>query len=165
MIISMIVAADEKNGIGHNNQLLCHLPADLKFFKQTTTGHCIVMGRKTYESIGKPLPNRTNIIISSNPQFKADGIVSVSSLQSAVNYAKEMGETELMITGGATIYDQAMPMVDKIYLTRIHHTFIEADTFFSGIDETKFMLVKTQPQEADNVNEYGFSFEVWERRV
>lgn len=164
MILSIIVAADEKNGIGTNNQLLCHLPADLKYFKQTTTGHCIVMGRKTYESIGKPLPNRTNIVISTNSAFAAEGIEVVHSLESAISLAREKGETELMITGGASIYKQAMPMVDKIYLTRIHHTFIEADTFFTGVNEAEFMLVKTQPQEADSNNEYGFSFEVWERR-
>lgn len=165
MILSIVVAADEKNGIGQQNQLLCHLPADLKIFKQTTTGHCIVMGRKTYESIGRPLPNRTNIVISRNPDFTAEGIVVVASLEEAINYANKAEETELMITGGATIYNEAMPFVNKIYLTRIHHTFIEADTFFIGVDETAFMLVKTQPHEADANNEYGFSFEVWERRV
>jgi dihydrofolate reductase len=164
MKLSIIVAADKRNGIGQNNQLLCHLPADLKLFKQTTTGHCIVMGRKTFESIGKALPNRTNIVITNSLDFDADNCVVLHSLQEAISYAQKNEETELMIIGGASIYEMAMPLVHTIYLTRIHHTFIEADTFFGGIDETNFMLVKTRPQEADEENEYGFSFEVWERR-
>ena len=104
MIISLIVATDEKNGIGKNNQLLCHLPADLNYFKQTTTGHHIVMGRKTFESVGRPLPNRTNIIISRTPKT-IEGCIVKENIEEAIAFAKANNEHELFITGGGTVYD------------------------------------------------------------
>lgn len=129
MLISIIVIADENNGIGKNNQLLCHLPADLKYFKQTTLGHTIVMGRKTFESIGKPLPGRTNIVISRQTDLAIEGCLVLPHLGDAINHAKASGETELFITGGGTIYELTLPLADKVYLTRLHHQF-DADTFF-----------------------------------
>jgi len=161
MIISLIVAADEHNGIGKNNQLLCHLPADLKYFRLTTTGHHIVMGRKTYESVGRPLPNRTNIVITRNPDLKIEGCIVKTSLQDAINYAKANGETELMITGGGVIFTEALPITNRIYLTRIHHTF-DADTFFPELGE-EWKLVKNERHEADEKNPYPFSFQVFEK--
>jgi dihydrofolate reductase len=161
MIISLIVAADEQNGIGKNNQLLCHLPADLKYFRLTTTGHHIVMGRKTYESVGRPLPNRTNIVITRNADLKIEGCVIKTSLEEAIAYAKANNETELMITGGGVIFDQALPIANRIYLTRIHHTF-DADTFFPTIGP-EWKLAKNERHEADEKNGYPFSFQVFEK--
>ena len=162
MIVSLIVAADEKNGIGLDNKLLCYLPADLKYFKQVTSGHCIVMGRNTYESIGRPLPNRTNIVVTRNKSLSIDGCVVVNSLQDAVDYARKHNETELMITGGGTIYADAVNWCDKIYLTRIHHKF-NADTFFPEVSTLGFQLATSQTYEADEKHAYDYTFEVWER--
>lgn len=159
MIISLIVAADENNAIGNQNQLLCHLPADLKYFKSTTTGHHIVMGRKTYESVGRPLPNRVNVIISRNPDLIIDGCVVKASLEEAITFAKEAGETELFITGGGTIYEQALPIANKVYLTRIHNSFT-ADTFFPDLGE-EWKLKQDELHEADERNAYAYSFQVY----
>jgi dihydrofolate reductase len=163
MIVSIIVAADEQNGIGVNNNLLCHLPADLKYFKQVTSGHCIVMGRKTFESIGRPLPNRTNIVVTRNQGLAIPGCVVVTSLQNAVDYAKQHNETELMITGGGTIYADAVNWCDKVYLTRIHHTF-NADTFFPEVEKAGFTLSASETHPADEKHAYSYTFEVWERK-
>ncbi|MES2690714.1 MAG: dihydrofolate reductase [Bacteroidota bacterium] len=162
MIISMLVAADEANGIGVNNQLLCHLPADLKYFKQITTGHCIAMGRKTFDSIGKPLPNRTNIVITRNKELIIEGCVIVHSVEEAITFAKTKNELELVIIGGGVILEEALPLTHKVYLTRIHHTF-KADTFFLTLDETAFKQVKNEYHEADEKNACPFSFQVYER--
>lgn len=162
MIVSLIVAADEHNGIGLDNKLLCYLPADLKYFKQVTSGHCIVMGRNTYESIGRPLPNRTNIVVTRNKALIIDGCVVVNSLHDAVDYAKQHNETELMITGGGTIYADAVNWCDKIYLTRIHHTF-NADTFFPEVKTLGFRLTSSEEFLADEKHAYDYTFEVWER--
>jgi dihydrofolate reductase len=162
MIISLIVVADEHNGIGKNNQLLCHLPADLKYFKQTTTGHHIVMGRKTYDSVGKPLPNRVNIVITRNSLLSLPGCIVVADLQQAISYAAENGETELFITGGGTIYEQAMGIANRIYLTRIHHNF-EADTFFPAIEPTMWKELSSEFNEQDEKNKYDYTFQVLEK--
>lgn len=159
----MLVAADEANGIGLNNGLLCHLPADLRYFKQVTTGHCIAMGRKTYDSIGRPLPNRTNIVITRNRNLEIDGCVMVHSVGEAIEYARALNETELIIIGGGVIFEEALPLADRIYLTRIHHTF-EADTFFPALEEDEFRLTKTERYEADEKNAYPFTFQVFERK-
>ena len=164
MIISLVVAADSQNGIGANNQLLCHLPADLKCFRQITTGHCIVMGRKTYESIGKPLPNRTNIIVTRNADLRVEGCLVVTSLNDAIEYAKQQNETELMIIGGGSIYMDTIGICDKVYLTRIDHVF-NADTFFPEIPLSKFKLTKAEKYQPDEKNIYPYTFEVWERIV
>jgi len=162
MKVSIIVAADQQNGIGKNNELLCYLPDDLKYFKRITSGHCIVMGRKTYESIGRLLPNRTNIIVTTNTNYKIEGAVMAHSLPQAIDYAKQTGETELMITGGGTIYKEALDLVDKVYLTRIQHVF-EADTFFPELKVEVFKLTSSEVHEADDKHPFAFAFEVWER--
>lgn len=162
MLISLIVVADEANAIGLENRLLCHLPADLKYFKSVTTGHHIVMGRKTYESIGKPLPNRTNIVISSNPNLHIEGCIVVQGIQEAINLAADAGETELMITGGGTIYKQAFPLAHKIYLTRIFNKF-EADTHFPEMGK-EWVLTQDDQHEADEKNAHRYSFQVYEKR-
>jgi dihydrofolate reductase len=161
MLISLIVATDLNNGIGKSNALLCHLPADLKYFRQTTTGHHIIMGRKTYESIGRPLPNRTNIIISSNRDLLIPGCVVVHSLQAAIDFAKTQGETEVFVTGGGTVYIEALTMAHKIYLTRIQHQF-EADTFFPQLDNS-WNLKHVEQHDSDEKNAFAYTFETYTR--
>ena len=163
MIISLVVAADEQNGIGKNNQLLCYLPADLKYFKSTTSGHHILMGRKTYDSIGKPLPNRTNIIISRSPQA-IEGCIVKSSVEEAIAFAKANDEKELFIIGGGTVYDLTLHFADRIHLTRIHHTF-EADTFFPQLDMQDWKEIKNEFHQVDEKNAYDFSFIVYQRKI
>lgn len=160
MKISIIVAADEQNGIGKNNELLCHLPADLKYFKNLTTGHSILMGRKTYESIGKPLPNRTNIVISRNTNF-IEGCFVFNTIEAGIAYAKTLNETELFIIGGDSIYVQVLNESDTIYLTRTHHVF-EADAFFPLL-ESNWKLSSEIKNLADEKNKFDYSFQVFER--
>jgi dihydrofolate reductase len=162
MLISLIVVADEQNAIGLKNQLLCHLPADLKYFKAKTSGHHIVMGRKTYESIGRPLPNRVNIIISSNPNLTIEGCRVLGSLQDAIKLATDAGETELLITGGGTIYKQALSIAHKIYLTRIFHQF-EADTYFPPLAD-EWVLTEDNRHESDEKNPYPYAFQVYNKK-
>lgn len=163
MIISLIVAADEKNGIGKNNQLLCHLSADLKYFKQITTGHHIVLGRKTYESIGKPLPNRTNILISRSDNL-IEGCIVRPTIEEAISFAKQNKEHELFITGGGTVYEMTLHLADKIYLTKIHHSF-DADTFFPNFDKQDWLEIKNEFHKADEKNQYDYSFIVFQRKI
>lgn len=161
MILSIIVAADENNVIGKDNQLIWHLPADLKHFKNLTTGHHCIMGRKTFESIGRPLPNRTFIIITRNKEYKAEGCIIVNSLQEATQAVTNDNET--FIIGGAEIYRQALQHVDKIYLTRIHDEF-EGDTHFPELSENEWELSESKHMEPDGKNKYACSFQVYLRK-
>lgn len=154
----MIVAADEQNGIGKNNQLLCYLPADLKYFKTLTTGHAILMGRKTFESIGKPLPNRVNIVISRNVSV-IEGCVVFDTIAAGIEYAKSLNETSLFIIGGDSIFKQSLGQTDVVYLTRIHHTF-EADTFFPALDSS-WKLEQETPCKADEKNKFDYTFQTF----
>ena len=132
--VSMIAAIGaETRALGKDNKLLWHLPEDLKYFKQTTLGHAVIMGRKTYESIGKPLPSRTNIVVTRTPTFKAEGCKVVDSLDNALAYARALtnpGSNEIFIIGGAEIYAQALPITDRLYLTLIDAPGEGADVFF-----------------------------------
>lgn len=131
-MISIIVAVAENNVIGKNNSLIWHLPADMKYFKEKTSGHCIITGRKNYESIPekfRPLPNRTNIVVTRQADYNAPGAIIVSSIEEAIEKAKQTGDTEIFIIGGAEIYKQFLRYADKIYLTTIYHSF-EGDSFF-----------------------------------
>jgi len=156
------VAADENNGIGKNNQLLCHLPADLKYFKNLTTHHAILMGRKTFESIGKPLPNRTNIIISRS-DLNIEGTYCFKSIDEGISFAKSQNESELFIIGGDSIYQQSMDILDTVYLTRIHHSF-EADAFFPALQEEYWQLNQNEFHAADEKNKFDFSFQTYNRK-
>ena len=157
MIISIIVVIGRNNEIGKGNELLCHLPADLKHFKEITSGHTIIMGRKTFDSLPKgPLPNRKNIIISRNPELKIEGATVYSSLDYAL--LKLIDEEEVFIIGGAQIYEQALPIADKLYLTRIHAAFPEADTFFPFIDTKEWREVSRETHPANEKNPYSFTF-------
>lgn len=160
--LAIAVAVGENFAIGKNNQLLWHMPADLKFFKHTTSGHTVIMGRKTFDSVGKPLPNRRNIIITRDTQLKIDGVEVVNSLEAAIELTKEKTKA-VFIVGGAQIYREALPITDTLYLTTIHHIF-DADTFFPEIDRNDWEVVSSEPHKADEKNKYDYTFEVLKRR-
>ncbi|OFX85653.1 MAG: dihydrofolate reductase [Bacteroidetes bacterium GWF2_33_16] len=161
MMISIIAAVAENNVIGRENKLIWHLPKDLKHFKETTTGHYIIQGRKTFESFGKPLPNRTTVIITRNQNYKVDGCIVVNSLQEALDIA--INESEVFIIGGGKIYEQAMPIADRIYLTKVHHSF-EGDTFFPEINMNEWNEISRLDFEPDEKNPYPFSIIVLDRK-
>jgi dihydrofolate reductase len=165
MIKSIVVAASTNNAIGKNNQLLWHLPNDLKFFKNVTWGMPVLMGRKTFESLGnKPLNGRVNIVLTSQKNFKREGIVTVHTIKDAVFFAKEHDYKELMILGGAKVYAEIIDDTNKIYITRVHHVFEDADAFFPAIDETKWKLVSSQDFIKDDKHAYDYSFQFWQRK-
>lgn len=165
MIISFVVAASENNAIGKNNQLLWHLPNDLKFFKNTTWGMPCVMGRRTFEAPGnKPLKGRLNIIITRKKDYKVDGAMVVNSLDDAIFLAQQQDYNEAMIIGGGEIYKMALPKADRIYLTRVHAEFPDADTFFPEIDKKKWQLVSNKDEYKDEKHAYDYSFQIWEKK-
>ncbi len=158
--VSAIVAAADNNAIGKDNRLLWHLPNDLQFFKRTTLGHPIIMGRKTYESVGRPLPNRRNIIITHQPDYAVEGAEVAHSLQEAM--ALCIGNNEVFIVGGAEIYKQALPILGRIYITRVH-TEVAGDTFFPDLDELEWVLVSEENHAPDDRHAYAYTFLVYER--
>jgi len=155
MIISIVVAVAENNAIGKENKLLWHLPADLRHFKEVTTGHTIIMGRKTYDSVGKPLPNRRNIVITRKNGLEIPGVEVVHTLEEALALCDE--HEEVFIGGGAEIYKMAMSMTDKIYLTVVKGIF-DADTFFPEIDPNNWEETESISFEADEKNAFGYTF-------
>jgi len=158
---TIVVAMGEKNEIGFENQLLWHLPKDLKHFKEITSGHPVIMGRKTYESIGKPLPNRTNIVVSRKTDWFEEGILIVGSIKEAVKFAKKIDE-EVFIIGGGKIYEQTMDIVDKLEVTLVKAD-LEADTFFPKIDPKIWKKTDEICHEKDEKNQYYFCFQTFER--
>lgn len=162
MIISIIVAVAENNVIGKDNKLPWHLPADLKYFKQTTAGHPVIMGRGTYESLGKPLPGRTNIILTRQPHYQADGCIITGNLESAIAQARNTGTDEAFILGGGDIFRQALLYARRIYLTRILHHF-DGDTFFPELNAVDWKLTSEILHQPDEKNKYAFAFQVFER--
>jgi dihydrofolate reductase len=160
MNINIVVAIAANNAIGKNNKLLWHLPKDLKHFKELTTGHTVIMGRKTYDSVGKPLPNRRNIVVT-RQNIQIDGCEVVNSLEAALELAK--GEAELDIIGGAEIYKQVMPLTNYVYLTIVHQDF-DADTFFPEIDYSKWQELNREDHEPDEKHAFPFSFITLKRR-
>lgn len=155
MIISIIVAIAENNGIGKNNQLLWHLPADLKHFKDITNGHAILMGRKTYASIGKPLPNRRNIVITRNTELEIPGVEVVHSLADAITICQDLDE--IFVIGGAEIYNQALDYCHKIYLTVVRGDF-KADAFFPVINYEHWEEVDHVTHQPDEKNKLEYTF-------
>ena len=156
-MISIIVAVARNNAIGYGNQLLYWLPDDLKRFKALTTGHTIVMGRKTFESLPKgALPNRRNIILTRNPDFRAAGAEVFRSLADALTQCQP--EEEVFIIGGESVYKEAIGLASKLYVTTIEDTPTQADAFFPAIDADKWELVQSTPHEADAKHKYGFHF-------
>lgn len=163
MIVSAIVATAKNGVIGKDNNIPWYLSADLKYFKRTTLNHHIIMGRKSFQSIGRPLPKRTNVIITRNPFFVASNCLVVSSIEEALNLAQDNGETEAFIIGGGQIYAQSMPYWDKLYLTEVD-VEPEGDVFFPEIDPVEWQLVSAEPHEADEKNDHDYVFKVFERK-
>ena len=166
MTISLVVAAAENNAIGKDNQMLWHLPNDLKYFKNITWGLPILMGRKTFESFGggKPLPGRANLILTHNKNYHPAGTVVVNNLDDAFFFVNENDFNELMVIGGGEIYNLMLPKANKIYLTRVHHSFTDADAFFPLIDEKKWKKKSVQDFAMDDKHHYAYSFEMWEKK-
>ncbi len=165
MIISQIVAVAENGAIGKDNDLPWRLPADLKFFKQTTLGHHMVTGRKNYESIGRPLPGRTTIILSRNPDYAVEGCEVFQNLDEAIEIAQRNGEEELFIIGGAQIYLESLPVTQKIYMTEVETSVPDADTFYPELDITEWEEVSRERHLANEKNPFAYSFVVFERRA
>jgi len=157
MIISIIAAVDEGGGIGIKNKIPWHLPADLKRFKTITMGHHLVMGRKTYQSIGTPLPGRKMIVLSRSPDLILEECSLASSFQTALQLARDAGEKEVFIVGGAEVYSQALPLADHIYLTRVHCRQ-EADTYFPNLNNADWTGICSQFHPGDEKNPYPHTF-------
>lgn len=162
MILSLLVAADEQNVIGKDNQLPWHLPNDLKYFKNQTWGMPILMGRKTFESIGKPLPGRKSIVITRNSEWQQDHITIVHSIEEAIKKAEALDVKEIFVIGGAQIFESSFPLAGRIYLTRIHHRF-DGDVHFPRIPSTEWKMIRERHCTADEKNAYDHSFQVWEK--
>jgi len=153
--LSLIAAMDDNRLIGNKNRLPWHLPADLAFFKRTTMGKPIVMGRKTYDSIGKPLPGRRNIVITRDADFGAEGCEVANSIEAAMSLTRD--DDEVMLIGGASLYQQTIGRARQLYITRIHHIF-EGDTWFPEIDPGQWKEENREDFEADHNNHYAYSF-------
>jgi dihydrofolate reductase len=161
MKIALIAAIDENNGIGKNNQLLCHLPADLKHFKMLTTGHSIIMGRKTFESLPNgPLPNRKNIVLTQNANYKASNCIFAYSIKEVLEICKE--EPIVFVIGGEKIYKEFLAFSEILYITSIKHVF-EADAFFPEIEFNQWRLKEEVHFEADEKNKFPYTFQVYNR--
>ena len=156
MKISLIAAMASNRVIGLNNQMPWHLSADLKQFKKITMGSPILMGRKTFESIGKPLPGRTNIVISRNPGFQASGCVQVNSTEAALDIACKTSDT-LFVIGGAELYERLLPLTDTLYLTLINKAFV-GDTFFPELDSAKWIEIEREDVDNDPLVDFTYSF-------
>lgn len=162
MIISTIVATAKDFVIGRDNDIPWYLPADLKYFKKTTLNHHIIMGRNCFASIGRPLPKRTNVIVTRNPFFAATGCVVAHSIEEALTIAHDNGETEAFIIGGGQIYEQSKDLWDKIYLTEVDLQ-VEGDVFFPKINMDDWKLTFEEKHVADAKNEHNYVFKVLER--
>ena len=160
--ISFVVAAANNNAIGKEGKLPWNLPNDLRHFKNITWGMPVVMGRKTFESLGKALPGRKNIVITHNPGWKATGAVAVQKIEDALFVARQTDAKELMVIGGGEIFKTLLEKCTRIYLTRVDAE-PEADTFFPVINPKEWHLVSQKNYEADEKNDYNYSFQTWER--
>lgn len=166
MIISLIAALSQNRVIGIDNDLPWHLPDDMKYFMQTTSGHHVIMGRKNYDSLPdkfKPLPNRTNVVVTRQHNFKAKGCLIVHSIEDGVALAKENLETELFVIGGAQIYKQALPLAQFLYLTEIK-SYVQGDTQFPEIDRSQWVEISRKPHLADERHRYAFDFVLYKRQ-
>ncbi len=161
MIVSIIAAMDRNRLIGNKNQLPWHLPADLAHFKKVTMGKPVIMGRKTYESIGRPLPGRTNIVLTRDPSFQADGVITTDSLAAAIELAGDADE--VMIIGGGSIYELALPIADRLYLTYVENSF-DGDAWFPEFDHSQWQLVDEQVHQADERNSSDYRFVTIQRK-
>jgi dihydrofolate reductase len=164
MILSIIVALNEQGGIGFENRMPWHLPEDLSRFKKLTMGHHLILGRKTYQSIGKPLPGRMMIVLSRDPDFSPDESQVAASLEDGLQLARDGGEKEVFVVGGAEIYELALPIADKMYLTQVHTTS-RADVFFPNYDPDDWLEVCQQEFPSDQSNSFGHSFTCLIRKI
>jgi len=161
-MLTIIAAVAKNNALGKNNDLIWRLPADLKRFKKVTLGHHIIMGRKTFESLGKPLPNRTTIIITRNKNYQVDNCIVVDSLEKAIIAAKD--DANPYVLGGGEIYKEALAHADILDLTLVHHSFEDADTFFPEIDFEKWKEIKREDFDADETHDYAYSFVTYKKK-
>ena len=166
MKLALIVAQSENRVIGRNNALPWHLSEDLKYFKAVTMGKVIIMGRKTYESIGRPLPGRTNVVVTRDPAYQADGVTVAFSLQQAIEQATAISEIngaeEALVIGGSELYAQALPLTQRLYLTQVHHQ-VDGDAYFPELDSAQWQQTSRQDFEAVELNPYRYSFIVLDR--
>lgn len=160
-MINIVVAKASNNVIGAKNDLIWHLPNDLKHFKSLTSGHPIIMGRKTFESLGRPLPNRTNIVVTRDQNWNAEDIEIASSLQKAIEAAKKIDD-DIYILGGGNIYKQAIEFTDVLYITEVHHEF-DGDTYFPEIDSDEWEEVEREYFKKDEKHPYAYSFVTYKR--
>lgn len=160
-MITLIAAAAENNALGKDNQLLWHLPDDFKRFKTLTSGHYIIMGRKTFESFPKPLPNRTHVIITRQKDYQPEGCLVVNSLEKAIEVCPK--NEDVFVIGGGEIYNQSIAMADKVDITRVHHTF-EADTFFPELNLNEWQLAFEEFHPKDDRHAYDFTFQTFIRK-
>ena len=163
MIISLVVAASTNNVIGKDNRLLWHLPNDLKFFKNTTWAMPVVMGRKTFEAVGKPLTGRTNIVLTRRKDWSAPGVTVVRTMKEAYAVPTAIDAKEMYVIGGGEIYREILPDADKVYLTRVHVT-LDGDTFFPELPESKWRMFSNLDFDADTRHAYPYSFQLWVRK-
>ena len=161
MIVSIIAAMDRNRLIGSNNQLPWHLPADLGHFKQVTMGKPIIMGRKTYESIGRALPGRTNIVLTRSSDFNAEGVLTANTLEQALDYVS--AEDEVMIIGGSAIYELTLPRADRLYLTYVENSF-EGDAWFPDFDLEQWHIIASEEHSADEKNSSAYRFVTYARK-
>ena len=162
-MLKILVAFDENRVIVKNNALIWHLPADLKRFKALTTGHVIIMGRKTFESIGRPLPNRTTIVISRQQDLKIEGVILAHSVEEAILKAKSISRGDIFIVGGAEIYQLSLPLADQILVTQLHDIF-EGDAFFPEISSDMWEIAEQERGITDEQNAYQFSYLTYTRK-
>jgi dihydrofolate reductase len=163
MKVSLVVAAARNGVIGRNNRLPWKLSSDLKFFKKLTTGHAVIMGRKTFESIGKPLPDRTNLVLSRSESFHVPGVMVFRNLDEAIIACRNAGESEAFVIGGAEIFKQTLEIADRIYFTRVEAE-VEGDVFFPPLNTGDWEEISCERQEADDRNQYAFTLSVFQRR-
>ncbi len=164
MIISLIVAMDENGGIAYQGQLPWHLPAEMKLFKQTTYGRHLLMGRKTFETIRKPLPGRTTIVVTRQRDYHPEGCLIAHSLQEGLDLAQSRGETELFVCGGGEIFTQALPQADRIYLTVVH-TVTPADLNFPAFEKQDWVETDALHYPSDEKNTFAFTRKILERNI
>ena len=163
MIVNMIVATSTNNVIGKDGQLPWHMPHDMQYFKDKTRGYYVIMGRKTYQALGKPLKNRTNIVLTRNENFNPQGCVVLHDIQKAIIYAFQNDQKEAYIIGGSSIYEQALPFTDRIFLTRIHESF-EGEDHFPELNMDEWRELEREDYKADENNPHDYSFITYVRK-
>ena len=162
MLISFIVALDQNRGIGHRGQVPWRLSSDLRRFKALTWGHHIIMGRKTHQSIGRALPGRVNLVISRNENYHPEDCILVASLDQALEYARQAGETEAFIIGGAEIFTQAIPLAQRLYLTKVD-AILPADVFFPSIKKSEWKIIFREEVSASPNDQFSYKYVILER--